>query len=58
MTRIHTLELRYERILRMQREDKNRFKPNPRGEGYLTRNERYQELIWQIEPVLRKEYQI
>lgn len=57
MTRAQTLKRRYERILRMQCEDKNRFKPNPRGEGYLTRNERYNELFWEIERELLKEYE-
>jgi hypothetical protein len=55
MVSIKTLEKRYERVLKMQRNDKARFKPNPRG-GYLTRNERYQELLRQIEPILRNEY--
>jgi hypothetical protein len=55
MVSIKTLEKRYERVLKMQRNDKARFKPNSRGDGYLTRNERYQELLWQIEPILRKE---
>ena len=48
-----TLEKRYERVLAMQKADKNRFKPNPRGEGFLNRHERYRELIWAMEPVLR-----
>ena len=56
MVSIKTLEKRYERVLKMQRNDKARFKPNPRGDGYLTRDERYQEILWQIEPILRKEH--
>ena len=56
MVSIKTLEKRYERVLKMRRNDKGRFRPNPRGDGCLTRNERYQEILWQIEPILRKEY--
>jgi hypothetical protein len=47
------LEKRYEKILAMKQADKNRFRQNPLGEGYLTRNERYNELLWSIEPELR-----
>lgn len=51
-----TLEKRYERVLKMKQGDKNRFRPNPLGEDYLTRNERYNELLWEIEPELRRRY--
>lgn len=43
------LEKRLARINAMERADKTRFQPNPNGEGYLTRAERYQELRWQIQ---------
>jgi hypothetical protein len=56
MVSINTLEKRYERVLKMQRDNKGHFRPNPRGDGYLTRNDRYREILWQIEPILRKEY--
>lgn len=51
------LQNRYEKILKMQSTDKNRFKQNALGDGYLTRNERYMELRWQIEPELLKRYE-
>jgi hypothetical protein len=36
------------RVERLQVKDANRFKPNPLGAGFLTRNERYLEVIWEI----------
>lgn len=43
------LERRLTRVRAMRMADKNRFKPNPNGDGYLTREERWNELIWAIE---------
>lgn len=44
---------RYDRIRSMKMADRNRFKPNPRGDEYLTREERYNELLWLLEPAIR-----
>lgn len=49
MTRHQTLTRRLDRVLWIQRRDVNRFKPSPLGPGFLTRQERYLELIWEIE---------
>lgn len=51
------LERRYAKILAMRAADHNRYKPNPLGSGYLTRSERYLELLWRIEPELRRRYE-
>lgn len=51
-----TLERRYERVLDLQRSDPLRFLPNPLGPGYLTRQERYSEIIWTLERELRRRY--
>jgi len=51
-----TLDRRYTRIVEMMRTDPNRFKPNPLGDGFLNRNDRYWELLYVIEPELRKRY--
>jgi len=42
------LEKRLERVNRMEKGDASRFKPNPRGPGFLTRSDRYRELRWEI----------
>ena len=39
---------RYERVRRMEHADKERFKPNPLGPGYLTRYERYTEVFREL----------
>ena len=43
------IEARLTRVRALRMADKNRFKPNPRGDGYLTRDERWMEVIWAIE---------
>ena len=55
---ISTLALyrRYTRIIEMMRSDPRRFKPNPLGDGFLNRNDRYRELLYVIEPELRTRY--
>ncbi len=40
-----TLAQHLKRAYAGQTADVNRFKPNPRGPGYLTRNERWSEVI-------------
>jgi hypothetical protein len=55
MVSIKTLEKRYERVLKMQR-DQGALQAQPSRRRLPHRNERYQELLWQIEPILRKEY--
>jgi len=47
------LEQRLSRVRVMRMADKNRFRPNPNGDGYLTREERWNELIWSIERKLK-----
>lgn len=44
-----TLASRIKRVHRGQREDKDRFRENPRGPGFLTRNERWSQLIRDLE---------
>lgn len=36
-------QARIDRLNAIEARDKDRFKPNPNGDGYLTRAERYQE---------------
>ncbi len=47
-TRYTRLCQRLARVEKMQVADRTRFQPNPLGPGYLTRNERYQEVIWEL----------
>ena len=43
------LERRYDKIVAMRKADPERLKPNPLGPGFLTRDERYCELLLLIE---------
>lgn len=49
-----TLHRRLERVRAARMADAARYLPNPRGDGYLTRNERWLELIWAIESRIGK----
>ena len=49
-----TLFARQERVRQMCAADTKRFQPNPLGAGYLTRNDRYNELLWQLTPEVEK----
>lgn len=49
---------RIERIRAMQKNDPNQFAENPLGPQYLTRRERYLELIRELERRLRNAEQI
>lgn len=44
---------RIERVRAMQKADPNQFAPNPLGPQYLTRRERYLEVIRELERRLR-----
>lgn len=43
------LDHRIHRIRRAMLRDRTRFQPNPIGAGYLTRAERWMEVIWEYE---------
>ena len=43
------LDQRHTRIHRAMLRDRNRFLPNPRGDGYVTRAERWWEVLWALE---------
>lgn len=47
------LASRYWRVIALKNADTKRFQPNPLGDGFLTRNERYNELLWRIVDELR-----
>lgn len=49
---------RIERVRAMQKNDPNQFAQNPLGPQYLTRRERYLEILWELERRLRKAEQI
>ena len=49
-----TLLDRLERVRQMRDRDINLHAPNPRGDGYLNRNDRYNELLWQLTPEVEK----
>jgi len=46
---VTNLEARLTRVRAARMADKTRFKPHPLGDGYLTRDERWMEVIWAIE---------
>ena len=46
---IDRLLKRLARVREMEANDPKRFAPNPLGPGFLTRRDRYRELIWEIE---------
>ena len=48
------LDLRWTRVTEMKRADPRRYQPSPLGPGYLTRIERYNELLDLIEAELRR----
>ena len=48
-----TLYARIERVRAMQKRDPNQWAPNPLGPEYLTRRERYLEIIRELERRIR-----
>lgn len=51
-----TLYRRYKRIQSMMYKDRSRFQPNPRGDGYLTKHERYIDLRDTLAAELRRRH--
>ncbi len=51
-------QARLDRVRAIEARDANRFAPNPRGHGFLTRRERYNEVIWELKRRLRQAEQI
>lgn len=51
-------QARLDRVRAIEARDTNRFAPNPRGPGFLTRRERYKEVIWELKRRLRQAEQI
>jgi hypothetical protein len=49
---------RLERVRAMEARDTNKFRPNPLGAGFLTRRERYSEVIWELQRRLRNAEQV
>lgn len=49
---------RLDRVRAIEARDAQRFAPNPRGPGFLTRRERYNEVIWELKRRLRQAEQI
>jgi hypothetical protein len=58
MFTIDTIEKRLDRIRQIEARDPNRFAPNPLGPGFLTRRERYNEVIWELKRRLRVAEQV
>lgn len=58
MFTIDTIEKRLDRIRQIEARDTKRFAPNPLGPGFLTRRERYNEVIWELKRRLRQAEQI
>lgn len=54
MFNIENTERRLERVRSIEARDPNRFSPNPNGAGFLTRRERYSEVIRELKRRLRK----
>lgn len=54
--RHYHLTQRLARVERLQRTDLHRFKTSPFGDGYLTRQERYLELIWELKRQIAATY--
>ena len=49
---------RLDRVRAIEARDTNRFAPNPLGPGFLTRRDRYNEVIWELKRRLRQAEQI
>ena len=47
-------EKRLERVRAIEARDTNRFAPNPLGPGFLTRRERYNEVLHELKRRLRQ----
>ncbi len=54
MDRLATLQARLDRVRAMEAADPNTFKPNPLGPGYLTRRERYTELLRELKRLIER----
>lgn len=54
--RLQHYKRRLQKVVAIEKADANRFKPNPRGEGYLTKAERYAELRFRLADLI-EEYQ-
>ena len=52
------LNARLDRVRAIEARDTNRFAPNPLGPGFLTRRDRYNEVIWELKRRLRQAEQI
>ena len=52
------LQARLDRVRAIEARDPQRFTPNPRGPGFLTRRERYNEIYWELKRRLRAAEQI
>lgn len=51
-------QARLDRVRAIEARDTKRFAPNPRGPGFLTRRERYNEVLWELKRRLRQAEQI
>lgn len=49
---------RLERIRAIEARDTKRFASNPLGAGFLTRRERYNELLWEVKRRMRRAEQV
>ena len=58
MFTLDNLHKRLDRVRAMEARDPSRFAPNPLGPGYLTRRERYNELVWELKRRMRRAEQI
>jgi hypothetical protein len=52
------LQKRLDRVRAIEARDPKRFSPNPLGPGFLTRRERYNEILWELKRRLRQAEQI
>lgn len=52
------IQARLDRVRAIEARDPQRFAPNPHGPGFLTRRERYNEVLWELKRRLRQAEQI